>query len=170
MRDTDITLDFLIDLYKIVSINEKVLYKNNLITLDKYYKNKVGKLIDYHLNLPNDYITVSKKGVVIEYCPAYFHKELINLFSKIQRKHYNKADKFGITLQSNILTSFYEDTDYLCGVYLDNINDTSTYLDWINNYSEEAVYLETEDFKFCGGKYERTLKLETKPPFIKLYK
>lgn len=170
MENTDNTLDFLIDLYKIVTINEKVLYKNNLITLDKYYKNKVGFLVDYYLNIPDDFITVSKEGIIIEHGSILFHKELLNLFTKIQRKHYGKSDKFGITKFSNILTSFYEDTDYLCGVYLNKSNDTETYLDWIKNYTEEAVYLETEDFKFYGGKYERNINLETKPPFIKLYK
>jgi len=154
MKNINYTLDFLIDLYKIVSVNEMVLYKDSKVSNDKYYKNKLGSIVTYYLNLPDDYITVSREGVVVEKSSLLLHKEFIKIFGKLQKKHYGDEDKFGINKKSNTITSFYEDTDYICDIYTSSNSFSSKFKEWIKNYSESAVYLETENFKLYGRRDE----------------
>jgi hypothetical protein len=145
----DQSLDFMNDLYKILSTNEKVLYNDLKMSKDKYYKNNIGKLILKYLSLPEDYMTVTKDGIVIEKSHIILHRELTEIFCKLQKKYYGNSDLFGIEKKSNYITSFYEDTSYICEIYIYS-NFNIKFLNWIKTYNEDLVYVETETYKYYG--------------------
>lgn len=145
----DQSLDFINDLYKILYTNESVLYNGSNMSKDKYYKNIIGKLILKNLSLPEDYMTVTKDGFVVEKSHIILHKDLTEIFCKLQKKYYGEADLFGIENKSNYITSFYEDTSYLCETYIYS-NFNTKFLDWIKAYNEDLVYVETETYKYYG--------------------
>ena len=89
MDDINFTLDFLIDLYKVVSINEQVVYGDIKLSNDIFYKNKIGSIINDYLKLPDDYITVTDSGQVIEKSTTLLHIQLIEVFNKLQKKSSN---------------------------------------------------------------------------------
>jgi hypothetical protein len=145
----DQSLDFINDLYKILSTNEKVLYNDSKMSKDKYYKNVIGKLLLKYLSLPEDYMTVSKEGFVVEKSHILLHRALTDIFCKLQKKYYGNEDLFGIEKKSNYITSFYEDTSYICETYIYS-NFNTKFLDWIKAYNEDLVYVETETYKYYG--------------------
>lgn len=156
MTNIDYYLDFVNDLYKILKINESVLYKDDKIFKDKYYRNRMVKVAIDFFDLPDDYVTVENQTIISK-TSNMLHKNIIKYFIKIQKKHYGDEDKLGIGKDSNIITSFYEDTDHLCEIYTHLDPDSDRFKYWIANYSEEAVYLEGVDYKFYGGENERTV-------------
>lgn len=151
MDDINFTLDFLIDLYKVVSINEQVVYGDIKLSNDIFYKNKIGSIINDYLKLPDNYITVTDSGQVIEKSTTLLHIQLIEVFNKLQKKHYPSDDLFGICKKTDIITSFYDDTDYICDAYLTNKYKSSQFKRWISGYTNKSVYIESADFKFYGG-------------------
>lgn len=165
---TNKTLDFLGDFYKILKINEEIIYGNIFIYNDIYYKNKIGQIIDKHFNLPDDYISVDKNGIVIEKTYFILHRDLMNIISKVQKKYYKNEDKLGVNKNSNIISSFYEDSDYICEIYMSNRNKTKDYIKWLIDYSKDIVYVESEDYKFYG-KDNKTIKLNKKSSLFKIF-
>jgi hypothetical protein len=119
------------------------------MSTDKYYKNVIGKIILKNLSLPEDYMTVTKDGFIVEKSHIILHRDLMNYFCKCQKKYYNNLDLFGIEKKSNYITSFYEDTSYLCETYIYS-NFNSKYFDWIKSYNEDLVFIETETYKYYG--------------------
>lgn len=158
MTNIDYCLDFVNDLYKILKVNEMVLYKDNKIFNDKYYRNRMVKVAIEFFELPEDYMTIENESVVNK-TSNMLHKNIIKFFRKIQKKHYGDEDKLGIEKDTNIITSFYEDTDHLCEIYTHLDPESNRFKHWIDNYSEEAVYLEGTDYKFYGGENERTVDI-----------
>lgn len=137
-------VDILIDIYKILKINELTIYTNNLIYMDKNLKNKLLSIIDYHLKLPDDYVTVISENKIMKKTGNLLHYELMKIFNKLQKKYYND-DKFGISIKVQIISSFFEDVLYICDVYNNNDQNNIKYLNWIKNYNIESVYIETNN-------------------------
>lgn len=159
MDNMDFTLDFMIDLYKVLEINEKVLYQTVNIANDKYYKIKIASIINKYLNLPEYYMTVNN-GIVVEKTSLLLHKEILKIIAKSQKKHYKNLDMLGVNSKTNILTSFYEGCDYICDMYTTNRHIHHNYINWIKNYNEDLVYFETDTYKIYGSSsfpYQKTV-------------
>lgn len=141
MDNSNYVLSFLDDLYRIVEVNEQVLYGDNKIFCDKVFFNKAGVVVDDFLDLPSDYISVNKKGEIIKKNTDLLVEQLLTVFGKAQRKFYKADNKFGIKVY-DINTSFCEDLGYLCYMYTNNQSSNISFRNWIRNYSADFVFQE----------------------------
>ena len=135
MENVDFTLDFTLDFYKILKINEYYFYKSNKMIRSKLFYNKITRLADFYLNTPTD-IKLSKS--VSKNNMTMFHDDLMVVMDFLQIKTYNQ-DLLGIKDFCNVKTSFFEDTFTCVEIYMLNKIDDK-HKDWVKSYSDKDVY------------------------------